>query len=110
MCDEITEKENDEYLKGVSRRRFNTLTAGAALAIMLPRVANALDVEMFEAVMSALATAEEEGSRALVITGSGSIFSAGVDLRRVLREDLGLQQPRAGRHQVLTHKQARRSP
>lgn len=48
--------------------------------------ANALDVELFEALMAALVTAEEDGSRALVLTGSGSIFSAGVDLRRVLRE------------------------
>ena len=48
--------------------------------------ANALDVEVFEALAEALAEAEHSGCRALVLTGSGSIFSAGVDLRRVLRE------------------------
>lgn len=48
MCDENTEKDNDEFLsrqpKGVSRRQFNTMTAAAAAAILLPRAANAMDV------------------------------------------------------------------
>jgi carboxymethylenebutenolidase len=44
MCDEITEKENEEYFKRVSRRHFNKLTAATALGILLPKVANALDV------------------------------------------------------------------
>jgi len=48
MCDEITERENDEYLagnqKGVSRRQFNVLSAGAAAAMVLPRTAHAMDV------------------------------------------------------------------
>ena len=48
--------------------------------------ANAIDVELFEALMAALEKAADDGCRALVLTGSGSIFSAGVDLRRVLRE------------------------
>ncbi len=48
--------------------------------------ANAIDVELFEALMAALDAAESDGCRALVLTGSGSIFSAGVDLRRVLGE------------------------
>jgi enoyl-CoA hydratase len=51
--------------------------------------ANAIDVELLEALVAALDRAEREGCRALVVTGSGSIFSAGVDLRRVLREDDG---------------------
>jgi hypothetical protein len=34
MCDEITEQENKEYLKGVSRRRFSKLTATTALMMM----------------------------------------------------------------------------
>jgi enoyl-CoA hydratase len=48
--------------------------------------ANAIDIELFEALMATLAAAEAEGCRGLVVTGSGSIFSAGVDLRRVLAE------------------------
>lgn len=48
MCDEITERENDKYFEklqpGLSRRRFNTLSAGAAAAMMLPRAANAMSV------------------------------------------------------------------
>lgn len=42
MCDEDTVRESDEYLGNPSRRRFNTLAAGAAVAMMLPRTANAL--------------------------------------------------------------------
>ena len=47
MCDEDTVEDNDQYLKNsaaISRRQFNALTAGTALAMMLPQVANALDV------------------------------------------------------------------
>jgi enoyl-CoA hydratase len=46
--------------------------------------ANALDVELCEALVEALAAAESEGAAAVVLTGGGPIFSAGVDLRRVL--------------------------
>ena len=47
MCDEDTEKDNEKYLRGsgeISRRQFNTFAAGTALAMLLPRVANAKDV------------------------------------------------------------------
>jgi carboxymethylenebutenolidase len=46
MCDELTNKDAEEYLqkKGLTRREFSTRSAGAALAMMLPPVANALDV------------------------------------------------------------------
>lgn len=45
MCDETTVEENERYLrKTLSRREFSRLTAGTAIAMMLPRVANALDV------------------------------------------------------------------
>lgn len=47
MCDDRTVKESQQALKGtgkLSRRQFNTLTAGAALAMMLPPVANAQSV------------------------------------------------------------------
>jgi len=46
MCDELTERDNDEYFRrnGITRRDFNKRGAGVALAMMLPPVANALDV------------------------------------------------------------------
>jgi carboxymethylenebutenolidase len=46
MCDELTNRDAEEYLrrKALSRREFNKRGAGAALVMMLPPVANALDV------------------------------------------------------------------
>ncbi len=46
MCDETTEKDNADHLrrKGLTRRDFNLQSMGVALAMMLPTVANALDV------------------------------------------------------------------
>ena len=47
MCDENTVEDNKKYLKNAgwfSRRQFSKLTAGSALAMLLPRVAHALDV------------------------------------------------------------------
>ena len=46
--------------------------------------ASALDVELLEALQSELAAAES--ARAVNLTGSGSIFSAGVDLFRLIDE------------------------
>lgn len=47
MCDETTVAEDDEYVRKqnpLSRRKFNTLAAGTAAAILLPQAANALSV------------------------------------------------------------------
>jgi carboxymethylenebutenolidase len=47
MCDQHTFEEDQEFLKKsahFTRRQFNSLSAGAALALMLPPVANAQDV------------------------------------------------------------------
>lgn len=46
MCDELTNKDAEEYLRrnGLTRREFNIRGAGVALAMLLPTVANALDV------------------------------------------------------------------
>ena len=47
MCDEQTVRDNEAYLRasaGLSRRRFTGAAAGAAIAMMLPRSANALTV------------------------------------------------------------------
>jgi len=46
MCDEITQKDADAFTKrkGVSRRKFNKMSAAAGLAMVLPPVANAQPV------------------------------------------------------------------
>lgn len=46
MCDDLTEKDNEAYFRkqGLTRREFSKRGAGVALAMMLPPVANALDV------------------------------------------------------------------
>lgn len=47
MCNEDTVRDADKFLRKagrLSRRQFGTLTAGAALAMLLPRAANAQDV------------------------------------------------------------------
>lgn len=46
--------------------------------------ANAIDVPLLEALDAELARVADSTSRAMVLTGTGSIFSAGVDLFRVL--------------------------
>src|SRR5438270_9540268 len=45
--------------------------------------ASAMDVELCEALIRELREAEESEARAVILTGSGSIFSAGVDLYRM---------------------------
>ena len=47
MCDDRTFRESDEYLKNrndLTRRKFNALSAGAGLSMLLPRVAGAEEV------------------------------------------------------------------
>lgn len=46
--------------------------------------ANAVDLELLRGLRDALAEIDRRGSRAVVLTGEGSIFSAGVDLFKVL--------------------------
>jgi len=48
MCDENTEQDNENFLRGssqqptgITRRQFSTITTAAALATLLPRAANA---------------------------------------------------------------------
>jgi enoyl-CoA hydratase len=45
--------------------------------------ANTLDSELCREIVARLTEAEESGARAVVLTGAGDIFSAGVDLRRI---------------------------
>jgi carboxymethylenebutenolidase len=46
MCDDYTEKDNEEFFRkqGLTRREFSKLGMSAALAMMLPPVANAMGV------------------------------------------------------------------
>ena len=46
MCDERTVADDIKYLraKGITRRQFGAVSAGAGLAMLLPRAANAQDV------------------------------------------------------------------
>ena len=47
MCDDRTFRESDEYLKNrndLTRRKFNALSAGAGLSVLLPRGAGAEEV------------------------------------------------------------------
>ncbi len=46
--------------------------------------ASALDLELLSALEQALADVAASAARAVIITGSGGIFSAGVDLRRLV--------------------------
>jgi enoyl-CoA hydratase len=58
----------------------------AQLVLDRPPV-NALDCELCEALTGALDQARRAGVRAVVLTGRGPTFSAGVDLKRVLSEE-----------------------
>ncbi|MGE3145741.1 MAG: enoyl-CoA hydratase/isomerase family protein [Pseudorhodoplanes sp.] len=59
---------------------------GMAVATMRHGKANALDIEFCTALTQGMAKLAEAPARAIVLTGQGGIFSAGVDLRRVLAE------------------------
>jgi enoyl-CoA hydratase len=48
--------------------------------------ASALDVELLEALGETLDEVERSEARAVILTGTGSIFSAGVDLFRIVNE------------------------
>lgn len=54
MCDEHTLEDNNKLLSagGLTRRQFSKLSAGAALTMMLPPVANALDVTESDVTVS----------------------------------------------------------
>ena len=49
--------------------------------------ANAFDTELCRDISRALDTVASSGARAAVVTGRGNIFSAGVDLFRLIGDD-----------------------
>ena len=53
---------------------------GVAVLAMRHGKANALDTELCQALCGAL----DDGAAAVVLTGAGTVFSAGVDLKRVV--------------------------
>jgi enoyl-CoA hydratase len=67
---------------------LNITTQSGTTTIQLAHgKASALDVELVKALDEAIRTAEkDDATRAVVLTGSGKIFCAGVDLHRVVKE------------------------
>ena len=63
-----------------------------AILRMMHGKANAQSVEFCDAVAMALREQGQGAARAVVLTGTGSIFSAGVDLVRISNEDAGYVQ------------------
>lgn len=62
-------------------------TADALVLRLAHGRASALDLELVRALDEALADAERDGARAVVLAGRGGIFCAGVDLVRLAGED-----------------------
>ena len=71
MCDERTEKDIETYQRhhGLTRRNFNTVLSTAAIAAMLPAVANASEVQESEVMVS---TPDGEADCYLVHPAEGS--------------------------------------
>jgi len=72
-------------LARLSRLSVATKDGVAALAMRHGK-ANALDTEPCRAPCGALDDAAAEGAAAVVLTGAGTVFSAGADLKRVTAE------------------------
>ena len=57
---------------------------GIAVLTLTHGPVNAMDLELCEAVTAAFRELADDPARAVVLTGAGSSFSAGVDLRRIV--------------------------
>lgn len=64
----------------------STTRDGVTILRLAHGKASALDLELLTEIQSTLASVAASAARAVVITGSGSIFSAGVDLFRLVKE------------------------
>ncbi len=60
---------------------------GIAVLTLTHGKANALDIELCDALAARFARTAPVGRKAVVLTGQGKIFSAGVDLKRLSSED-----------------------
>jgi enoyl-CoA hydratase len=67
----------------------STTKDGVAVLAMRHGKANALDTELCQALCGALDDAAAGGAAAVVLTGAETVFSAGVDLKRVTAEREG---------------------
>ncbi len=63
--------------------------AGIAVMTMTHGKANTLDVEFCEALAARFSELQKLDAKAVVITGQGKIFSAGVDLKRLSEGSAG---------------------
>jgi len=63
-----------------------TQQGGIAVLRMAHGKANAMDLEFCQSMGERLEEIKKSSSKALVLTGEGNIFSAGLDLVRVLEE------------------------
>jgi enoyl-CoA hydratase len=61
-----------------------TYQDGVAVVAMRHGKVNALDIALCQALCDALDQAAADGARAVVLTGTGTVFSAGVDLHQVV--------------------------
>jgi 2-(1,2-epoxy-1,2-dihydrophenyl)acetyl-CoA isomerase len=87
----------------MSDQGFNTLRLsrdGAVLTIELdrPETLNALTVEVADELRAALAVAEDDAVRAVVLTGAGRAFSSGADLKAPMTATLPSGRPDFGRN------------
>ena len=66
--------------------------SAAVITLNFPQTRNALSMPMVDATMTALRRAEENSNvRSLILTGSESAFSAGMDLKEIRRALNGMK-------------------
>jgi methylglutaconyl-CoA hydratase len=76
---------------------YETRYPAAVITLNCPQTRNALSMPMVDAIMAALRRAEDDGSvRALILTGTGSAFSAGMDLKDLRRALDGMKFDKSG--------------
>ena len=70
---------------GAGRMIKSDTVDGIAVLTLTHGKANALDIELCDALAARFQGAAQVGEKAVVLTGQGKIFSAGVDLKRLSR-------------------------